>query len=85
MNLGKGRKQGLDNTTITLETEYYISFSDHKNKFCLNLHYNGGISFLFVDGVKIYQFEAKYSETNSYPLYLGNVLVMFQKIWQLII
>ena len=37
------------------------------------MHYSGTDSFLFVNGVKIYQFKAKDSELNVYPLYLDNI------------
>lgn len=36
---------GLDDTTITVEAEYYIIFSEHKNNFYLNLHCNGSNGF----------------------------------------
>ena len=39
----------------------------------MSLHYNGSNSFLFVNGVKIYQFKAKDSEINASPLSLGNI------------
>ena len=42
------------------------------NNFCLNLHCNRINSYLFVNGVKIYQFEAKLM-LNAYPLYLRNI------------
>ena len=35
--LGKGRTQGLDNTTLTAETEYS---QRSQRKFCLRFHYN---------------------------------------------
>ena len=34
-------------------------------------------SFLFVNEVKIYQFKAKDSQLNAYPLFLGDVLKSF--------
>ena len=34
--LGKGWTQGLDNTTLTWETEYRINFSRSQRKFCLS-------------------------------------------------
>ena len=46
---------GLDNTTLTVEAEYFISFTTQGNKFCLSLHYNGRNSYLFVHEVNIYQ------------------------------
>ena len=71
--LGKGQTQGLDNTTLTTESEYSINFSRSQRKFCLSLHYNGSNSFLFVNATKIHQFKAKDSEIKRYPLCLGNI------------
>ena len=59
---GKGPTQGLDDTTLTAEAQYSITFSRSNSKLCLNLHYNGSNSFLFVNATKIYQFKAKDSE-----------------------
>ena len=36
-----------------------INFTVTKKKFCLSLHYNGGNSYLFVNGTEIYKFKAK--------------------------
>ena len=66
--LGKVTTQGLDNTTLTAEGEYSINFSKLERKFCLSLHYYGSNSFLFVNTLKIYQFNAKTSEVKPYPL-----------------
>ena len=44
-----------------------------KNKFCLNLHYNGANSYLFVNGTEIYKFKTKDSEIVAAPLCLGNI------------
>ena len=52
---------------------YSISFTVTKKKFCLSLHYNGVNSYLFVNGTEIYKFKAKYSETETTPLCLGNI------------
>ena len=43
----------------------------------LSLHYNGSNSFLFVNAIKIYQFKAKDSEINPYPLGLGYISKVF--------
>ena len=72
--LGKWETKGLDNTSLTAEAEYSINFSRSKRKFCLNFHYNGSNSFLFVNATKIF-WKAKDSEIKKYPLCLGN----FQK------
>ena len=70
--LGKGQTQGLDNTTLTTESEYSINFSRLQRKFCLSLHYNGSNSFLFINATEIHQFKAKDSEIKAYPFCLGN-------------
>ena len=42
-------------------------------KFCLNLHYNGANSYLFVNGIGIIKLKAKDSETIATSLWLGNI------------
>ena len=37
------------------------------------MHYNGGNSYLFVNGTEIIKFKAKDSEITAYPLCLGNI------------
>ena len=51
--LGEGPTQGLDDTTLIAEKNYSISFTVTRKKFCLNLHYNGANSYLFVNGTEI--------------------------------
>ena len=45
----------------------------NKKKYCLNLHYNGTNSHLFVNGTEISKFKAKDSEIVASPLCLGNI------------
>ena len=52
---------------------YSINFTVTKKKFCLNLQYNGGNSYLFVNGIEICKFKAKDSAIVASPLCLGNV------------
>ena len=59
--LGISPTQGLEHT-LTAEKMCSINFTVTKKKFCLNLHYNGANSYLFVNGTEIYKFKAKYSE-----------------------
>ena len=59
--LGRGPTQGLE-STLTVEKMYSINFTIRKKKFCLSLHYNGGNSYLFVNGTEIIKFKAKDSE-----------------------
>ena len=52
---------------------YSINFIDHREKYCLSLHYNGANSYLFVNGTEIIKFKAKYSEIVATPSCLGNI------------
>ena len=56
---------------------YSINFTMTKKKFCLNLHFNGANSYLFVNDTEIYKFKAKHSEIVATPLCLGNIC----KVW----
>ena len=48
--MGDGRTQGINDTTIYVEKNYYRNFTDPGKKFILSLHYNGNDSYLFVNG-----------------------------------
>ena len=52
---------------------YSINFTKHNKKLCLDLHYNGANSYLFVNGKEIHKFKAKDSEIVAIPLCLGNI------------
>ena len=65
--------KGLDNKTIYAEKLYSINFTENNKKFCLNLHYNGANSYLFLNGTKIHKYKAKDSETVASPLRLGEI------------
>ena len=70
--LGRGPTPGLE-STLTAEKMYSINFTVKKMKFCLSLHYNGGNSYLFVNGTEIIKFKAKDSNIVASPLCLGNI------------
>ena len=70
--LGKGPTRGLKHS-LTAEKMYSVNFTVTKKKFCLSLHYNGGNSYLFVNGKEIVKFKAKDSEIVASPLCLGNI------------
>ena len=70
--LGRGPTQGLE-STLTAEKMYSINFTVTKKKFCLSLHYNGGNSYLFVNGTEIIKFKAKDSAIVASPVCLGNI------------
>ena len=69
--LGIGPTQGLEHT-LTAEKMYSINFTVTK-KICLNLHYNGANSYLFVNDRDIYKLKVKYSEIVATPLCSGNI------------
>ena len=70
--LGQGPTQGLEHT-VSAEKMYSINFTVPEKKFCLNLHYNGANSYLFVYGKEIHKFKAKDSEIVATLLCLGNI------------
>ena len=70
--LGKGPTQGLEHS-MSAEKIYSINFTEHNKKFCLNLHYNGANSYLFVNGKEIIKFKAKDFEISATPSCLGNI------------
>ena len=72
--LGKDFVQGMNGTTtIYAEKLYSVNFTENNKKFCLNLHYNGANSYLFVNGTEIHKFKAKDSEVVATPLCLGTI------------
>ena len=75
--LGEGPTQRLDDTTLTVEAKYPISFTQSGKRFVLSLHHNGSNSFLLVNATKAYQFEAKDSDIKDYALCSGNVSKIF--------
>ena len=71
--LGKDFVQGINGTTIYAEKLYKINFTEKNKKICLNLHYNGANSYLFINGTEIHKFKAKDTEIVASPLCLGNI------------
>ena len=70
--LGTGPTQGLE-SILTAEKTDSINFTVTKKKFCLSLHYNGGNSYLLVNGTEIIKFKGKDSEIVASPLYLVTI------------
>ena len=70
--LGGGPTQGIE-STLSAEKMYSINFTVTKKRFCLSLHYNGGKSYLFVNGTEMINFKAKDSNIVASPLCLGNI------------
>ena len=73
--LGLGPLFGLGEKALFAEKMFLINFTKVNTKFCLNLHYNGANSYLFinVNGTEIYKFTAKDSIIVPNNLCLGNV------------
>ena len=51
--LGRGPTQGLGKHSFTAEKMCSVNFTNHREKYCLSLHYNGANSYLSVNGKKI--------------------------------
>ena len=72
--LGKGQTQGLEHT-VSAEKMYSVNFTENNKEFCLSLNYDGGNSYLFVNGTEIIKFKAKDSEIVATPIFLGNIAI----------
>ena len=70
---GEGFKQGINDTTIYAEKNYYRNFTEHGEKFVLSLHYNGDNSYLFVNGRQELKFKAKNDQLIKEKLCIGNL------------
>lgn len=57
--LGEDPTDQLDDATITAEIKYSINITKSRLESCLSLHYKGSNSFLYANGVQIYQFKGK--------------------------
>lgn len=56
--LGKVPTDGFDDIKLTEKKEYFIIFTEQQKSFC----YNKINSYIFVEGVEIYKFQAKNSK-----------------------
>ena len=60
--LSEGQTQGLDDTTLTAEVKYYITFTQSRKRFVLSLHSNENNSFLFVSKNKLIQGKRRWNK-----------------------
>ena len=60
--MGTGLTQGINDTTIYKEKNFYRNFTDFGKKFILSLHYNGDDSYLFVNGRQELKFTGVYGK-----------------------
>ena len=77
--MGKSFTQGLQyGATIYAEHDYVkVNGSQVNKKFILSVHYNGDNSYLFINGVKQFQFKAISSLQLDNLLVLGNTSTNF--------
>ena len=68
-----GLTQGINDTTIYAEKNFYKNFADFGKKFMLSLHYNGDDSYLFVNGRQELKFKAKTDQLVQEKLCIGNL------------
>ena len=71
--MGTGLTQGINDTTIYAEKNFYRNFTDFGKKFMLSLHYNGDDSYLFVNGRQELKFKAKTDQLVKEKLCIGNL------------
>ena len=71
--MGAGLTQGINDTTIYAEKNFYRNVTDFGKKFVLSLHYNGDNSYLFVNGRQELKFKAKTDQLVKEKLCIGNL------------
>ena len=70
--MGDGLTQGIHDTTLYVEKNYYRNFTDPGKKFVLRLNYNGDDSYLFVNGRQELKFKCKKDQLVKEKLCIGN-------------
>ena len=71
--MGTGLTQGINDTTIYAEKNFYRNFTDPGKKFVLSLHYNGYDSYFFVNGRQELKFKCKTDQLVKEKLCIGNL------------
>ena len=71
--MGDGLTQGIHDTTLYVQKNYWRNFTDPGKKFVLSLHYNGDDSYLFVNGRQELKFKAKTDQLVKEKLCIGNL------------
>ena len=71
--MGEGLVQGIHDTTLYAEKNYWRNFTDPVQKFIISLHYNGDESYLFVNGRQELKFKAKTDQLVKEKLCIGNL------------
>ena len=71
--MGTGLTQGINDTTLYAEKNFYRNFTDFGKKIMLSLHYNGDDSYLFVNGRQELKFKVKTDQLVKEKLCIGNL------------
>ena len=71
--MGDELTQGINDTTIYVEKNYFRNFTEPNVKFVLILHFNGNDSYLFVNGRQELKFKAKTDQLVKEKLCIGNL------------
>ena len=71
--MGTGLTQGINDTMLYAEKNFYRNFTDFGKKFILSLHYNGDDSYLFINGRQELKFKAKTDQLVTEKLCIGNL------------
>ena len=71
--MGEGLVQGIHDTTLYAEKNYWRNITDPGKKFIISLHYNGDESYLFVNGRQELKFKAKTDQLVKEKLCIGNL------------
>ena len=71
--MGDALTQGINDTTLYVEKNYWRNFTDPGKKFMISLHYNGDESYFFVNGRQELKFKAKTDQLVKEKLCIGNL------------
>ena len=71
--IGEGLIQGIHDTTLYAEKNYWRNFTNPGKKYIISLHYNGDDSYLFVNGRQELKFKAKTDQLVKENLCIGNL------------
>ena len=71
--IGTGLTQGIHDTTLYAEKNFYRNFTDIGKKIMLSLHYNGDDSYLFVNGRQELKLKCKTDQLVKEKLCIGNL------------
>ena len=70
--MGDGLTQGIHDTTLYVEKNYWRNFTDPGKKFIISLHYNGDESYFFVNGRQELKFKAKTDQLVKEKICIGS-------------